>query len=107
MAKRRGQTVTAQAGQVRTKTRRGADREMKVSQLPCGSGSAWVKNQTKAFRVWREIRRGRRKGCYEIEVIVSTKHGAVWRKVVVEADAIRYLPRGAGPYQPGLVDIEK
>lgn len=98
MTKRRRQTVTGQADTVRAGP--------KVSQLPCGSGSAWVKNQTKAFRVWREIRRGRNKGCYEIEVIVSTRHGAVWRKVVVEADAIRYLPRGAGPYQPVLPGTE-
>ncbi len=96
--KKTRQTVSAVLGQVRSEG-------MRISPLKCGSGSAWVKNQTKAFRVWREIRRGRRKGSYEIEILVATKHGVVWRKVVVGADAIRYLPREEGPYQPGLIEV--
>ncbi len=96
--KKTRQTVSAVLGQVRSEG-------PKISPLKCGSGSAWVKNQTKAFRVWREIRRGRRKGSYEIEILVATKHGVVWRKVVVGADAIRYLPREEGPYQPGLIEV--
>ena len=97
--KRRGNSVSAVLGQVPTGG-------LKISTSKCGSGSAWVKNKTRAFRVWREIRRGRQKGSYEIEILVATKYGVVWRKVVVGADAIRYLPRGAGPYQPGIIEVD-
>ncbi len=104
--KKGGQTVSAVPVQVATGGRQErATSGLRISPLKCGSGSAWVKNQTKAFRVWWEIRRGRRKGSFEIEILVATKHGVVWRKVVVGADAIRYLPREAGPYQPGLIEV--